>query len=209
VLAGASRGQGATPPTIHEAQGQAATHVCCSTRRAGCGQRCFDLRPKALTLSLPVNPVMRVSSRCGHHSRPHSPPEIWWRAASSCRGGLRRFGLLAVIHRRRKLPLETISGVLCGGGATCRRRRNTASSPRNVLAGLEPPDQTGSAESSCRWRRFGLKPQPDQRRTHVALRSDHEHAGYWVSSMFTTTCGAAAYGSDLHLIIVAAKIVIA
>ena len=30
VLAGASRGQGATPPTIHEAQGQAATHVCCS-----------------------------------------------------------------------------------------------------------------------------------------------------------------------------------
>jgi hypothetical protein len=54
VLAGASRGQGATPPTIHEAQGQAATHVCCSTRRAGCGQRCFDLRQapisKALTL---------------------------------------------------------------------------------------------------------------------------------------------------------------
>ena len=131
------------------------------------------------------------------------------RGASSCRGCLRRFGLLGVIHRRRKLPLETISGVLCGGGATCRRRRNTASSPRNVLAGLEPPDQTGSAESSCRWRRLGLKPQLDQRRTHVALRSEHEHAGYWVSSMLTTTCGAAAYGSDLHLIIVAAKIVIA
>jgi hypothetical protein len=84
---------------------------------------------------------------------------------------------------------------------------NTASSPRNVLAGQEPPDQTGSAESSCRWRRFGLKPQPDQKRRHVALRSDH--AGYWVSSMLTTTCGAAAYGSNLHLIIVAAKIVIA
>ena len=131
------------------------------------------------------------------------------RAASSCRGCLRRFGLLAVIHRRRKLPLETISGVLCGGGATCRRRRNTASSPRNVSAGLEPPDQTGSAKSSCRWRRFGLKPQPDQRRTHVALWSEHERAGHWMWRMLTTTCGAGACGSDLHLIIVAAKIVIA
>jgi hypothetical protein len=50
-------------------------------------------------------------------------------------------------------------------------------------------------------------PQLDQRRTQVALPS--EHAGYWLSSMLATTCGAAAYGSDLHLIIVAAKIVIA
>jgi hypothetical protein len=116
-------------------------------------------------------------------------------SGSSCRGGLRRFDLLAVIIVAANCRLKPYWSAL-RRGATCRRRRNTASSPRNVLAGQEPPDQTGSAESSGRWRRFGLKPQPDQRRTHVALRSDH--AGYWVSSMLTTTCAAAAYGSNLH-----------
>jgi hypothetical protein len=96
--------------------------------------RCLDalqpqLRPwiqvhaHQLNWVLTPNPDFQGRSRClaceSCHARvvsvrPSFPTSLsarnLARAASSCRGCLRRFGLLAVIHRRRKLPLETISG---------------------------------------------------------------------------------------------------